>query len=336
MKIGFIGFGAHMREYLLPTWRTFFGVEIAGICDIDPRKRQEAVALCGIRNDIVFDDYRAMMDTTKPDAIVAACYPNEHFRIARESIERSIPVFIEKPLASTMAQVEDLIEQAARKNIVTAVGMNFRFAEVTKRLSEIAGGHFNTISLRQLANKPAGCLWDYTSPLKSFLHAQTIHGLDMLIYLCGPVDKLDVVHDNHGDCIIFTTVMRFSSGAHGSLITSNTSPHFVFDFDAICRDTVHVTARSMWDITVSEIGKTYVNGEQKKWRDSWTPSPLASGFDRSGFRGEIEDFIATIRANRGASGSSTAFATLHETFRCLEEIEAQCQSNPTIVKELAS
>jgi predicted dehydrogenase len=263
-----------------------------------------------------------------------ACYPADHYKIACDAIKRGIPIFVEKPLAPNSCQVDDLIELAARKKIVTGTGMNFRFAEITRKLVDLASGHFNTITLRQLSNKPSGNLWDYTSSLRSFLHAQTIHGLDMLIHLCGPVRDLRVVDDNCGNRIIFTTMLEFVSGAHGSLITGNTSPHFVFDFDAICRNKVYVAGRSLWDMAVSEVDKSYAGGERKRWRDSWAPSPLSSGFDRSGYKGELEDFISAIHANKGDSG--TAFSTLRETYRCLDLIEAACRRNDTSTAELAS
>jgi predicted dehydrogenase len=332
MKLGFIGFGLHARENLLPASRSIFSMEVAAICDRDPTVRKEAGMLFGA--DRIYADHCEMMDNCALDGVIAACYPADHYRIAVDAIDRGIPVFIEKPLAPSSRQVDELIERAAKRNVVTGVGMNFRYAEVTRRLAELASGHFNTISLRQLANKPFGKLWDYDSALKSFLHAQTIHGLDMLVHLCGSVRDLHVVHNNCGNRIVFTVILEFESGAHGSLITSNTSPHFVFDFDVICRDKFYVTGRSLWDMTISETGKRYAGGERKKWRDSWTPSPLASGFARSGYLGELEDFVAAVRA--GSKDSGTAFSTLRETYRCLDLIESACSSNEFLSLTLAS
>lgn len=334
MKFGFVGFGAQTRENLLPTCGTLFGVEVAAICDHDPQKRNEAAALFGFDDSRIFSDHREMMDHCDLDAVIAACYPSDHYQIACNAIDRGIPIFIEKPLAPSSQEVDDLIYRAAQKNVVTGVGMNFRFADVTRRLANLADGQFNTITLRQLANKPSGKLWDYDGLLRSFLHAQTIHGLDMLIHLCGPVRDLHVVNNNSGDRVIFTVILEFYSGAHGSLITGNTSPHFVFDFDAVCRDRFYVTGRSLWDMTISEIGKSYAGGERKKWRDSWASSPLSSGFDRSGYKGELEDFILAIRTGRG--DSSTGFSTLRETYRCLDFIEEACRRNDSLVAKLVS
>jgi predicted dehydrogenase len=331
MKLAFVGFGAQTQENLLPTCMTVLGVEVAAICDIDESKRRQATAVFG--SSRVYADHRELMEEVRPDAIIVACYPDDHFRIALDAIDRGVPVFIEKPPAPSSAKMKILADRARLKQLTTGVGMNFRFAEVTRRFSAIADGHFNMISLRQLANKPVGRLWGYASPLRSFLHAQTIHGLDMLIHLCGPIRDLHVAGGQDGSRIVFTVIITFENGAHGSLITSNTSPHLVFDFDAICRDKINISSRSLWDLTVADTTKIYAGGERKKWRDSWSPSPLASGYDRSGYLGQIVDFIEAIRAGRVESG--TCFNSLLETYRCLDLIEEKCSSNEIVKVEMA-
>lgn len=331
MRLGFVGFGNQARENIIPACGAIFGVEIVAICDTDNAKHQEAREAFPAAQ--VFKDYREMMDVARLDAVIAACYPTDHFHIAMEAIARRIPVFIEKPLAPSSGHVEKLIEMASRKSVATGVGMNFRFAEVTRRLAAISGGEINAITLRQHANKPVTTFWDYTSVLRSFLHAQTIHGLDFLIHLCGPVQNISVAHSNRGNVIILTIVLEFENGAHGTLITSNTSPHFVFDFDAICREKVHVNSSSLWSLCVSELGKTYHGGETKKWQDQWSPSPLASGFERSGYHGQFLEFLDAVKKGRD---SSLSFASMRETYRCMDVIEALCYKEYTALKKMVS
>lgn len=331
MKLGFIGFGNQAKENILPACSGIFGTEFAAICDSDECKLREAQEL--FPNVRTFTDHQEMMDSVELDAVIAACYPSDHYNIAVDALSRGIAVFIEKPLAPSAKHVDHLVELARETGCATGVGMNFRFAEVTRRLDRISGGDINSLCLRQHANKPATPFWDYTSILRSFLHAQTIHGLDWMIHMCGPVRDLRVSHSNYANKIMFTVMMDFQSGAHGSLITSNTSPHFVFDFDAICRRKVHVNSSALWDLSVSEVGKTYLDGETKKWTDHWAPSPLVSGFERSGYRGQFEDFITAIKQGRD---SSTSFETLTETYRCMEEIERLCFEKYESVQKLVS
>lgn len=322
MKLGFIGFGNQAKENILPTCGAMFGVEIAAICDSDSGRLHEARK--GFPAARLYDDYRKMIAEANLDAVIAACYPTDHYNIAREALTRKLAVFVEKPLAPSSAHVSELIEMAAAAGCTTGVGMNFRFADVTRKVKSIGGGEIDTIVLRQHANKPVTTFWDYTSALKSFLHAQTIHGLDFLIHLCGPVRNIEVASNNNTNNIIFTVVLEFESGAHGTLVTSNTSPHFVFDFNAICKGNIHIDSNSLWDLSVSEKGKQYHDGETNKWRDRWTPSPLVSGFERTGYHGQFREFIEAVKERRD---SSISFASVRETYRCMDEIESLCMGS---------
>lgn len=316
MKIAFIGFGAQALENIIPCCQIIPGVEVAAICDVNPQRRSEAEKIFGAKS--VYSSHQTMMDKVRPDAVVAACYPSDHYQIALDAIDRRIPVFIEKPPVPSYSHLKHLVNRALTEGVTTGVGMNFRFAEVTTRLQRISDNQIDMITLRQFANKPTTPLWDYTSLVKSFLHAMTIHGLDFLIHLCGPVESLDVVN-KIDDQMLFTVLLKFKGGAHASLISGNTTPHFVFDFDAVCRGNIHVSSSALWEMKIAETGKRYLEGESKKWTDSWSPSPLSSGFQRSGYMGQFIDFITAIRENRE---SSSSFESMLETYRCMDEIEA--------------
>ncbi|WCG83753.1 Gfo/Idh/MocA family oxidoreductase [Pectobacterium sp. A5351] len=323
MKIGFVGFGAQARENLIPACNALFGVEIAAICDTDPAKCLEAATLFKFDEEKIFSNHCEMMDKCKLDAVIVACYPSAHYRIAYDAIERGIPVLLEKPVAASSEDVIRLAEMAKRKGVITGSGMNFRFADVTERIKQIYNDKIQMISLRQMANKPVSVLWDYNSVLKSFLHAQTIHGLDLLIHLCGSVKKLSVADNSSDGNIIFSVLLEFVNGAHGTLITSNTSPHFTFDLDVLADDRLHIKSTSLSTISVADMDKTYLKGERKRWCDTWAVSPLSSGYSRAGYTGEILDFINAIQS--GDRDSKTALSTLIETYRCMDAIEEQCK-----------
>ncbi|WP_210502147.1 Gfo/Idh/MocA family oxidoreductase [Pantoea ananatis] len=325
MKLGFIGFGAQARENLIPACNTIYGIEIAGICDSDPAKCIEAAALFNFDESKIFHNHCDLMDKCRPDALIVSCYPTAHFRIACDAIERGIPVMLEKPIASSYEEVSHLAEMAKRRGVVTASGMNFRFAEITERITKIYKDGIQMISLRQMSNKPVVPLWDYDDLLRSFLHAQTIHGLDLLIHLCGPVKKLSVANNSSGNSIVFSVLLEFANQCHGTLITSNTSPHFTFDLDVLADNSLHIKSTSLNSISVADLGKTYLQGETKRWCDTWAASPLSSGYTRAGYTGEIIDFITAVQS--GERDSQTAFSTLLETYRCMDLIEQSCKQN---------
>ncbi|MTI44622.1 putative dehydrogenase [Roseibium hamelinense] len=327
MKLGFIGFGPQAKENIIPCCQLISGVEIAGICEKDAHRRRQAQER--FRLDCGYSDYRQMIDDLHPDAVIAACYPDDHYEIARFCLDRSIPVFVEKPPAPSSRHLEELITLARRKRTTTGVGMNFRFAAVSTRLKALASGQLSSISLRHYCNKPTDPFWNYASTLRSFLHAQTIHSLDFLIDLCGPVDELAVFGGDEASVIDMTVMVTFANGQHASLITANTSPHFVFDFDAVCSDGRHISSSALWHMGVTEVGKVYANEEEKRWSEHWAPSPLDSGYQRSGYAGQMAEFLAAVEEGRE---SRISFASVAETYRCLDQIESQVAGRRYIPK----
>jgi phthalate 4,5-cis-dihydrodiol dehydrogenase len=270
----------------------------------------------GVSNS--FTDYREMLDNIELDAVIAACYPREHFEIANYSMLRGIPIFVEKPPASSLVELKRMTEMAERTGCVTGVGMNYRFASVTARLKSLATDGINMITLRHFANKPQNPLWDETTVMRSFLYAQTIHSVDFLVNLGGVVSDISVANMSSDNTILMTMIIKFEGGAVASIVTGNTSPHFVFDFDAVCNRNCHVSAEMLWKFSTTRVGKAYADNETKKWSDVWTPSPLDSGFNRSGYGGQMAEFLAAARDRRQ---SSVSFASLTEPYRCLAEIE---------------
>ena len=331
MKLGFVGFGAQAQENLLPCCLTLADVEIVGICDHNPARRRDALRM--LPSARVFEDATQMMDAGNLDAIIVACYPTEHYEIAIQALQRELPVFVEKPPAPSIGHLDKMIDLARSSGVTTGVGMNFRYASVTQRLKALSEDQVNSITLRHFCSKPITPFWDHTCLLKSFLYSQSIHSLDFLIDLCGPVRNVKTVGENTGKRIVLTIVLTFQNGVTASLITSNTCPHFVFDFDVIAMGGRHISSSALWSMNVSEVGKTYHINEEKRWSDSWAHSPLASGFQRSGYAGQMNEFLSAVRERRD---SDISFASVRPVYDCMSTIEEQMAKPVQTLSRIAS
>jgi predicted dehydrogenase len=70
----------------------------------------------------LYEDYRTMLDELKPDIAVVNCHFGDHARVALDVLERKIHLFIEKPIATTLEDL-DLIKDAYQKSGVTLATM---------------------------------------------------------------------------------------------------------------------------------------------------------------------------------------------------------------------
>lgn len=69
-----------------------------------------------------YTDYRTMIDTERPDAVVIDSIFNEHFEMARYALEKGIHAFCEKPVCLHLSETEKL-RLAAKKHNALLYGM---------------------------------------------------------------------------------------------------------------------------------------------------------------------------------------------------------------------
>ncbi len=70
-------------------------------------------------------DYEHMLNGAGLDAIVIATSVKYHYAMARQSLLAGKHTFIEKPMASSSAECEELIEIAESKGVVLMIGHTF-------------------------------------------------------------------------------------------------------------------------------------------------------------------------------------------------------------------
>jgi UDP-2-acetamido-3-amino-2,3-dideoxy-glucuronate N-acetyltransferase len=72
------------------------------------------------------DSFAALLDG-EPDGVVIAAPADLHYTLAREVLEKNLNVFVEKPLALTVAEGEKLVRLADERGVVLMVGHVLRY-----------------------------------------------------------------------------------------------------------------------------------------------------------------------------------------------------------------
>lgn len=122
INVGVVGIGylgsLHARVYS----RLRKSTNLICVCDID-KKRAKKIA----RKYRVWylPDYRTLFD--KVDAVSIAVPTSLHYKIARDFLNNGIHVLIEKPIARTVAEAQELVDIAESKRLVLQVGHIERF-----------------------------------------------------------------------------------------------------------------------------------------------------------------------------------------------------------------
>lgn len=135
IKILVVGCGnmgtSHARAY-----DKLQGFEIAGLVSRKPQSRERlSDELGGLPK---FGDFRQALATTKPDAVSISTYPDTHAQYVRESLEAGAHVFVEKPIALTVEEAEELVELAKTKKKKLVVGYILRVHPAWTKFVETA------------------------------------------------------------------------------------------------------------------------------------------------------------------------------------------------------
>ena len=205
VRLGIVGLG--IGQWHLEEFRKVPGAEVVALCDKDERKLTEVGERYGIRR--LYKDYGELMEDPKVDA-VSICLPNYlHAPAAVAALDAGKHVLVEKPLARTPEEAEEIVRAKDRSGKKAMVAMKLRFlpesAYIRKLSEEGQFGEvyygFNTYIRPVGEGIPKG--WFYRKELSGggALIDNGVHLLDLNWYLMGcprPVQAFGVTYAKFG------------------------------------------------------------------------------------------------------------------------------------------
>jgi predicted dehydrogenase len=120
-KLAVIGVG-HLGRHHARILSAMPDVELVGVVDLN-QERAEQIA--GINGTQVVREAADLVGRT--DGVVIATPTESHSAVARPFLEAGMAVLIEKPLARSMAEADELVRLASKRQALLAVGHTERF-----------------------------------------------------------------------------------------------------------------------------------------------------------------------------------------------------------------
>jgi len=124
MRVGLLAYGAIGHEHNLAVQATD-GLELAAVCDVNPDRIAAALELAP--SAAAFSDATAMLDSGLLDVVIVSTPPNSHYDWAKAALERGIHTVLEKPMALTAKQCDELMAIADDAGLTLVVYQNRRF-----------------------------------------------------------------------------------------------------------------------------------------------------------------------------------------------------------------
>lgn len=176
INVAVIGAG-NMGKYHIRNYFEIFNVNLVAISDL----REETKILAKKFKCKYYKDYQEMLDKENLEAVSVVVPTQFHKKIALDVINQGIHTFIEKPLASTVGEGEEIIRVAKKKGVKLTVGHIERFNPAIRKIKDIIK-HGKLGNIISIIAKRVG---PFSPQIKNanVLIELAVHDIDIINYL---------------------------------------------------------------------------------------------------------------------------------------------------------
>lgn len=227
MKAAIIGVGSMGNNHA----RLLAQMEAVELVAIVDRDFERACSMAARHGSTAYADIHTMLATAKPDVVIIAVPTVAHFEAASQVIRAGVHVLIEKPIASTLEEADQLIALARDHDVYLSVGHVERFnpavTELRKRLDEGELGAIFHIETRRRGPFPKHVL-DVGVALDL-----TVHDIDLIRFIGGTniaeMQSMHArrIHAHHEDFV--RTLIRMDNGVIATLAIDWLTPTKIRD-----------------------------------------------------------------------------------------------------------
>lgn len=133
----------------------------------------------------LFTDFDEALVSTRPDAVCISTYPDTHERMAVKAMEQGCHVFVEKPIASTVAGAEHVVAVAKETGRKVVVGYILRQHPSWQRFIEEAQQLGKPLVIRMNLNQQSdGAMWTLHRNLMASLSPIVDCGVHYIDVMC--------------------------------------------------------------------------------------------------------------------------------------------------------
>jgi scyllo-inositol 2-dehydrogenase (NADP+) len=206
--------------------RTHPDIDVVAVCDTFGMLLSGLSRYTGLKT---YGDFEEMLDREQLDAVFIATPSRFHSLMVKQSLEKNLHVFCEKPFCLDIEEGRELAALAKKKGLVNQVGYHYRFlgtfteakrllaSNLIGKIHHIRAEAYGPVVLRSKgmtwrSNKAegGGCLYDYAC-----------HAVDLINFLYVPPQEvegtiLNRVFSTDVDDEVYAT-FRFPGGATGQL-----------------------------------------------------------------------------------------------------------------------
>ncbi len=184
-------------------------LEFAALCDSNEKMMADKAAVFGLGGIPRYTDYRQMLEKEKPELVAVATESGKHAKIALDCIKAGCSLIIEKPIALSLSDADNIIEAAKEKGVKVCASHQNRFNKSVQKIREALEMNrfgrmfYGTAHVRWCRDRAyySCAKWRGTWEQDGgALMNQCIHNMDLLRWMMGDeIEEVSAVTDrlNH-------------------------------------------------------------------------------------------------------------------------------------------
>lgn len=296
LRISLIGLG-RAGGFHLASIGALSNVELCQVHDTDEKRAEEVARETGCRIATTPEEAVGAEDV---DAVVVATPTQTHFELVSAALAAKKPVLSEKPLGSTLEEIDACFTAAADAGLPLFVAFQRRFDPTfAAAIAAARSGDLGEIRfIRSVSRDHPVPSLDYLKTSRGILHDCVVHDFDLVCQIAGETpDELFCFASNRipeirdiGDLDHLVVSLRFPSGLLASIDVSRYGVHGYDQRVEILGERKMLETRNQTETTASIAD-----------RSGTTRAPIDHSFPtryRDAYRLEFDCFLECVRGHR--------------------------------------
>ncbi|MCL2387215.1 MAG: Gfo/Idh/MocA family oxidoreductase [Defluviitaleaceae bacterium] len=296
--------GAHVGSYLKFSSRC----KIVALVDIFPEKAEAIKERFGLSDAVIFASHEEMLDADMDIHLVSNCTPPYvHASIAINCMNKGLNVLVEKPMATCLAECDEMLEAEKRNNVILSCGAQNRFLNMISKLKQLADtgiagkvrcAHVDSLWWRGHCYYDLWWrgTWEKEGGGPTLNHA--VHQIDMINWIQGELPAevtavlSNVMHDNSEVEDLSFAILKYANGALAEVTSSVVHHGGTQSIVLQCENAKIAAPFSVAAEKSKPNGFGETNAElEKEITDKYNALPTR---EYEGFDGQIDNVLAAV------------------------------------------
>jgi Predicted dehydrogenases and related proteins len=196
VRLAVIGLGNRAGKYLEYVKRNPNKVVLVAVSEPIKLRLNKVAKEFNLCNENCFADYKDLFRSSiNIDAVLITTPENEHYNPCVLAISRGCNILVEKPIAQSLKECEEIVSLAEKKGVVAGVCHVLRYHPYFEKIKEIISSkelgevisitHECRVGIDRMTHGFVRGMWSRKDIMNPFILSKCCHDMDYLLYISG-------------------------------------------------------------------------------------------------------------------------------------------------------